>query len=248
MGGCPPSKSKETNRYSCHREILEDQWSFLSEKLEKNPTMYEMKIEGSSATVGVILHHFYYLQSVPPIKSFWEALELLKVSHQYQIPKLLALAVDTLIEKMDLAESTQLVKLYGLIHQLKYKIQIFYKLWQVLVINMTDRIVNEGNRFDASGSILCVESFTEDGCFRFEILQGLYHDLKQPWDAELNDEEKTKQIHAVQVMSCFKDFVIKRPLNSQPPGLAQLGLAYVCPCQASSPHRHPARFAALHLY
>ncbi|ODM87596.1 hypothetical protein Ocin01_19086 [Orchesella cincta] len=93
---------KENKRYSCHKEILEDNWPFLRMKLEENPILTEMKTEGGSATVDVVLHHFYYPQKpVPPINSFGMALELLKVAHQLQIPKLLALAVDTLIEKMD---------------------------------------------------------------------------------------------------------------------------------------------------
>ncbi|ODM86647.1 hypothetical protein Ocin01_20035 [Orchesella cincta] len=104
------------------------------------------------------------------------------------------------------------MELYLFLRQLKFKIQIFYSLWKVLVIRMTDQIVREGNRWDASVSILCFESFIEDGYFNLKLLNELAGDLKKTWSwcDEPNNVNEEKQINAKKAINRFRKVVLER--------------------------------------
>ncbi|ODM86994.1 hypothetical protein Ocin01_19686 [Orchesella cincta] len=197
---------KEGNKHACHKECWKVNF-FINLRL--------LVILGSCTTVDLLLQHLYHpLEPIPPITTFEVAFETMKLAQQLELTKLLATAVKSLVGKLDLVvKSTVLRELYVFIRQLKFKIQIFAKLWKVLLPKIKSQILEEdggGNgSFDREASFLNFKSFTKDGYFLFEVMEELCQDLMKGYDFA-NLEEVAQQLKIQMVINRFKGDVIRR--------------------------------------
>ncbi|CAL8137249.1 unnamed protein product [Orchesella dallaii] len=199
-------------KHVCHKSVLNDRSAFFARKFKADDKLMEMEIKECSRAIELVLYHIYYPQApLAPPPSFDEAFGVLKLAQLFELPDLTALSVKCLIKEMDTATVSAIWNLYSTIRALKYKLQIYRKLWQDLLTYIHLLILevdNDNVDFNDDYYILSMNCLIEFGPSGITLLEQLCNDLVTTREGE-NKEDMMKHLESQDIVTKFLLEVIK---------------------------------------